>query len=181
MPRVKLREMRKSSSTVPTKTDRAVKLPTPTVVRELPRRRGKRHATSRWASRSYCHTREVLLRCSTPRPAGRLTRRAMAPNAVGSSNGLMEKVQKNKNAKSEKTDRLGQAAVAEGRAMEGLPLGLRPAALVIPSWPLRHPTYTFPIEECPLKCRGNFRPFPRNLGLETFAALSCAFWIRTLL
>jgi hypothetical protein len=87
------REMRKSSSMAPTKTDRAVKLP---VVRELPRRSGKRHATSRWVSRSYCHTREALLRCSTPRPAGRLTRRAMAPDAVGSLERPHGKNSKNK-------------------------------------------------------------------------------------
>jgi hypothetical protein len=88
------REMPTSPSTVPTKTDRAVKLPTSTVVRELPRRRGKRHATSRWTSRSYCHTREALLRCSTARPAGRLTRCAMALVAVGSLERPHGKIQK---------------------------------------------------------------------------------------
>jgi hypothetical protein len=31
---------------------------------------------------------------------------------------------------------------------------------------------TFPIEKCPLKCRGNLRTFPRNLELETFATVS---------
>lgn len=92
------RETRKSPSMVPTKTDRAVKLPTPTVVRELPRRSGKRHATSRRTSRSYCHTREALLRCSTPQPAGRLTRRAMAPDRLPRT-APRTKPKKNRNAK----------------------------------------------------------------------------------
>jgi hypothetical protein len=103
------REMRKSSSMVPTKTDRAVKLPTPAVVRELPRRSEKRHATSRRTSRSYCDTREALLRCSTPQPAGRLTRRAMAPDAVGSLERPHGKNSKTKNAKIGKTDRRNAA------------------------------------------------------------------------
>jgi hypothetical protein len=93
MPRVKLREMRKSPSMVPTKTDRAVKLLTPTVVRELPGRSGKRHATSRWASRSYCHTREALLRCITPRRGGSRGARWHRMRS-GPSNGLMEKFKK---------------------------------------------------------------------------------------